>query len=134
MSRALDLVEPGGQIDRDTHRALAFGTVSAEDAAIYCALAEEQLGELQPVRHYIQNPAELPEQDTARWFILNRMRFLAQHGEFDDMDSSEINDFLMSLPEEFRHALLIDLVEIWGRLGADQSMFETLKQVTGLEQ
>ena len=50
------------------------------------------------------------------------------------MEPEAINIFLKQLPEEFRFALLVDLVETWGRLGAEESMFETLKQVTGLEQ
>lgn len=133
LSRALDLAEKGSKMSREVRRALAFGTVSGEDAAVYCALAEERIDELQPVRFYIQNPDQLPESDTARWFVLNRIRSLAQAGEFGDMKPEGINAFLKALPEEFRFALLIDLVDLWGRLGAEQSMFETLKQVTGLE-
>ncbi len=133
LSRALDLVEQEKKIDRETRRALAFGSISGEDAAVFCALAEERIDELKPVRFYIENPGELPDSDTARWFVLNRIRTLAKGGEFADMDPGSVNAFLNALPEEFRFALLVDLVELWAGLGAEQSMFETLKQVTGLE-
>src|SRR5262249_10306453 len=36
LSRALDLAEARGVLDRTTHRALAFGRLSAEDAAVFC--------------------------------------------------------------------------------------------------
>ncbi len=115
-------------------RALTFGTVSAEDAAVFCALSEEQIGELKPVRDYIEHPENLPATNTARWFILNRVRSSAAKGELDDMSGDAINAFLNALPDEFRFALLVDMVETWARLGAEQAMFDSLAEVTGLDQ
>ncbi len=134
LSRALDLAEGNGSYSRNERRALAFGTVSAQDAAIYSALAEERLADLKPATYYFENPDQLPTTDTARWFILNQIRSLAKSDNLEDIDATQINNFLKALPDEFRFALLVDLIEVWGRLGADPSMFEALKQVTGLDQ
>ena len=55
------------------------------------------------------------------------------HGESPRRVSPEqVNRFLMKLPQEHRFALLVDLVEIWGALGADEALFASLKEVTGL--
>ena len=56
LSRALDLAEAGGVLTRETRRALAFGRLSAEDAAIFCALAEEAIGAMHPIAHYVEHP------------------------------------------------------------------------------
>ena len=74
LSRGLDLAEAGGILTRDLRRALAFGRVSAEDAAVFCALAEESIQRMQPLTHYIEHPSSLPTGDAARWFILNCIR------------------------------------------------------------
>ena len=41
-------------------------------------------------------------------------------------------EFLAALPDEFRFAVLVDLVPQWAELGAEQAMFDALKEVTGL--
>ena len=46
LARSLDRVEAQGFLTTETRRALAFGKVSAEDAAIYCAMAEEKISDL----------------------------------------------------------------------------------------
>ena len=134
LSRALDLAEQGGVLSSELRRALAFGRVSAEDAAIFCAVTEEQIGELEPIQHYIDYPERMPTSDTALWFLLSRIRALAEIGELDHMPPQTINAFLERLPEEHRCALLVDLVAIWGRLGAHQAMFDALMQITGLSE
>ena len=62
LSRALDLAEGAGILTRETRRALAFGRLSAEDAAVFCALAEEQIGAIRPIEDYIDSSG-LPAQD-----------------------------------------------------------------------
>jgi hypothetical protein len=74
----------------------------------------------------------LPESDTARWFIINRIRQLVQRREFPNVGPEITQHFLESLPNEFRFALLVDLVEQWGNLGATRAMFDALAEVTGL--
>ncbi len=71
LSQALDMAEQSGILNRETRRALAFGRLSSEDAAVFCALAEEAVGTMAAVESYIERPDLLPKGETARWFILN---------------------------------------------------------------
>jgi hypothetical protein len=132
LSLALDLVEAAGLLTRAIRRALAFGRLTAADAAIYCAMAEEQIAGLLPIDDYVRDPGQLPAQDTARWFILCRIRNCVKRGELSHLDPSIINRFLLALPQEHRFSILIDLVDAWGKLGADQALLATLKDVTGI--
>jgi hypothetical protein len=134
LSRALDLVEQRGALNEESRRALAFGRVSAEDAAIFCALAEENLGNLLPLEDYFDAPEKLPNGDTARWFIINQLRAWIQRDELPDIWPEKVNQFLASLPNEFRFAVMVDLVEQWSRLGASQAMLDALREVTGLSE
>jgi hypothetical protein len=131
-SRAIDLATAGGIMNDTIRRALAFGRLSAEDAALFCAMAEERLGELRPLEDYFRDPALLPPNDTARWFIINRIRLLVQRNELPSLEPELVQKFLEALPNEFRFALLVDLVEPWSKLGASRAMFDALAEVTGL--
>ncbi|MCA9215843.1 MAG: hypothetical protein KDB27_22410 [Planctomycetales bacterium] len=95
-------------------------------------MAEESLEELLPVEQYLDDPDVLPANNTARWFVIHRMRTLVERREFPSCHHSKINEFLIRIPSEMRMALLIDLVEPWGELGAAEAMFQSLQQVTGL--
>jgi MoxR-like ATPase len=132
LSRALELAEHRSVLNHDLRRALAFGSVSAEDAALFCAMAEESLADILPIEEYFAAPEKLPEPDTARWFIINRLRTLLQRNELPPIPPEQVNRFLESIPGEFRFAVLVDLVEPWARLGASDAMFQALKEVTGL--
>jgi hypothetical protein len=132
LSRVLDLAETAGILTNSIRRALAFGRLSAPDAAVFCAMAEESIDDLRPLEDYIFEPDLLPSDDTARWFVLCRIRSLVQRGELTGFDPGAINAFLVAVPEEHSFALLLDLVPQWGRLGADPALLETLKSVTGL--
>lgn len=132
LSRALDLAEGAGVLSRETRRALAFGRVSAEDAAVFCALAEEQIGVLRPVEDYIARPDLLPRTDAARWFVLNCIRQHVRDGRLGHMKPRAVNRFLRSLQPEQQLTVLTDLVAQWGELGADRAMFDLLKKVTAL--
>lgn len=134
LSRAFDLVEQRGGLNADTRRALAFGRVSAEDAAIFCALAEESLGELLPVEQYFDAPDKLPREDTARWFIINQLRGWISRDELPAIAPEKVNQFLAALPNEFRFAVMVDLVDQWYALGASAAMLEALREVTGLDE
>jgi hypothetical protein len=132
LSRALDLVEQRGALTRETRRALAFGRLTAEDAAIFCAMAEETIDRILPLEDYILCPEKLPESPTACWFILNRIRDLLDTGKLDGCGGEILNPFLRGLSEEHRMVLLVDRVPSWGRVGADESMLATLREVAGL--
>src|SRR5262249_20790138 len=120
LSRALDLAEASRILTSDMRRILAFGRVSAEDAAVFCALADELIEPMKPLNHYIDNPKALPEGEAARWFILNCIRQLVKDGRLRDLPPATINRFLASLPDEHQLTLLADLVDRWGALGADK--------------
>lgn len=132
LSRALDLAESSGILDVPIRRALAFGRLTAQDAAIFCAMAEESIDGLRPLDDYIRDPDRLPSEDTARWFVLCRIRSLVKRGELADVTPEQVNRFLLGIPEEHRFALLVDMVPEWGALGASPALFETLKSVTGI--
>jgi hypothetical protein len=131
-ARALDLAEAAGMLTPQARRALAFGRLSAEDAAVFCAMAEESIGPMQPIDYYFRHPDALPPGDTARWFVLNCIRQHVQDGKLGGIDPRDVNRFLRSLPHEHQLTLLGDLVDRWGALGADDAMLDLLKEVTHL--
>jgi hypothetical protein len=131
LSRALDLTEQSNLLDRETRRALAFGRVSPEDAAIFCAMADHHLYGLPDPWDCLQNPALMPTEPTAAWFVIQRVRLFVETGRMT-LPPQQINDFLRSVSQEFRFALLVDLVPQWGELGTDELLMEELKEVTGL--
>jgi MoxR-like ATPase len=133
LAEALDLAEARGILTREIRRALAFGRVAPEDAAMFCTLTEEPIARLRPAEHYVAHPEELPSADAARWFVLNRVRRLAETGQLDKQPPSAINRFLRSLSQEHRLMMLVDMVPVWGKLGADDLMLETLWEVTGVK-
>jgi MoxR-like ATPase len=130
LSQALDMAEQSGILNRDTRRALAFGRLSSEDAAVFCALAEEAVGTMAPVEAYIERPENLPKGETARWFILNSIRQNVAAGRLGAVKPRAVSRFLRSLPTESQLMLLTDLVEQWGALGADKAMLAVLRMVT----
>jgi AAA domain (dynein-related subfamily) len=129
LSRAFDLAEKAGQLTSETRRALAFGRLSPEDAAVFCALAEESIGPVQPLERYIREPALLPKGDSARWFILDCIRQFVRDGRADGLPPRLINRFLRSLSQEHQLILLTDMVEKWGSLGAERAMFDLMRKV-----
>jgi len=143
LSDSLNLAEAAGLLNREVRRALCFGRLTAADAAVFCAVAEERIDDLRPLRDYVLGLSPLPGEDTARWFVLSQIRGLVSSGRLEaelgampagETLESALNRFLLSLSMEHRLALLVSLVGSWGRLGADESMLKTLVEVTGLEE
>ena len=132
LSEALDLAERAGVLDVAARRALAFGRVTAEDAALYCAMAEESIAGLLPILDYIYDPLKLPAEDSARWFVLCRIRTMVQRRELHAVPRDTILNLLRAVPIEHRFALMVDLVNEWAALGADEVFRETLREVTGI--
>lgn len=130
LSRALDLADNGGLMSADTRRALAFGRLSPEDAAVFCALAEEAIGPIQPIENYLREPELLPKGDSARWFILDCVRQFVRDGKADGMPPRLVNRFLRALSPEHQLLMIADMVEKWGALGADKAMYDLLRKVT----
>jgi hypothetical protein len=140
LSRDLDLAEAAGRLSNEERRALAFGRLTAHDAALYCALCEEGLAEMRQPAEYIEDPEHLPQTDTGMWFLVSRIRAAVQSGELavpDDEAAAavfrqKVNAFLQAVPEEYRFALLLDQVSAWTELGAGEAMLQALREVTGL--
>jgi hypothetical protein len=130
LSRALDLAEKGGVLTKETRRALAFGRLSPEDAAVFCALTEEAIGPIQPIGRYVEQPALLPTGDAARWFLLDCIRQYVRDGKADGYSPRVINRFLRALTPENQLLVVADMVEKWGALGADKAMYDLLRKVT----
>jgi hypothetical protein len=126
------MAEASGILTRETRRALAFGRLSAEDAAVFCALAEEAIGAMHPLERYVEQPSVLPKGELARWFVLNCIRQQVRDGKLKGIARRAIDRFLRSLPRENQLALLTDLVEQWGALGADRAMLDLLRGVARL--
>lgn len=132
LSRALDLAERAGLLDSAIRRALSFGRVSAEDAAVFCVMAEEKVRDLRPAAAYVKDPATIPGETGTRWLVLHRIREALSRGDLQGLSPEVINAFLMALPAEHRFALLVDRVEEWGALGATPSLRESLREATGI--
>jgi hypothetical protein len=129
LSRALDLAQASGVLTRETRRALAFGRLSPEDAAVFCALAEDGMGEVHPLETYLRQPDLLPRGDAARWFILDCIRQHVRAGRAAGLPARVVNRFLRSLSTEHQLILVTDMVETWGALGADKALFDLLRRV-----
>lgn len=137
LSRALDLVEQKGILDNALRRALAFGRVSAADAAVYCALAEHSVTAPRPLEDYFNGSAKLPADDSGRWFVLNWIReqlmvVATREALLPRVNADDVNRFLLALPQEHRFALLVDIVWAWSELGADDALLKSLIDVTGI--
>jgi len=132
LSRSLDLAEGAGMLNRETRRALAFGRLSPEDAAVFCALAEETIAPMRPLEQYLLEPALLPKGEAARWFILDCLRRLVRDERLAPVSPRAVNRFLKSLPHEHQLNVLTDLVDRWGALGAEPAMLALLKKVARL--
>jgi hypothetical protein len=128
----MELAGKEGMPTTEERRALAFGRLTPHDAGLFSALCEEGLGEMRPVREYFEEPGVLPKTETARWFLVSRVRHAVASAELTDVPPDCVNAFLTAVGEEYQFALLLDLVEKWAELGASQAMLATLKDVTGL--
>lgn len=132
LAEALDLTEKAGLLTGEIRRALAFGRVSAEDAAMFCAMTEDADVKLHRADYYLDHPAEIPQAEAPRWFVINRLRKLIEKDLLAPRDSVVINRFLRALDQEHRLNLIVDLVDHWAKLGAEEVLWETLMEVTGV--
>ena len=124
-SRALDRVEQAGGLTRKTVKALAFGSLSPEDAGLFSAYLEEDFDDLHPIVEYIKDPEKLPKEDVALWFVLSQIRGLVQRDELQECTPRQVNGFLAELTEEHRLCLLSELVGKWAEIGAHDSIIQT---------
>ena len=73
---------------------------------MFCALAEEAIGAMHPLAHYIEHPDSLPQGDAARWFVLNCIRQQVRDEKLVGLKPRAINRFLKSLPHEHQLTLV----------------------------
>ena len=132
LSKALDLVEERDMLTPEICRALAFGRLSAEDAALFSSLDFSGISPNIMPADCILNPGLLPKEDSGKWLILSLIRKMAARDELTQFTPKQIYHFLKSLPEEHRFALFIDLVPIWGKLGASELMLTSLERLMGV--
>jgi len=143
LSESLDRMEQAGLAAPDLVRALAFGTVSPEDAAVFAEVSNHGI-EARPVTDYVFGGAPMPDERTAVWLIVRLLRDLVGsragegYREFEAALSQEggtdqLNAFLLGLDGELRSAILVDLVDRWCELGADAAIVYTLRELLGLE-
>ena len=87
---------------------------------------------MHPLERYVEQPSVLPKGEVARWFVLNCIRQQVRDGKLKGIARRAIDRFLRSLPRENQLALLTDMFEQWGALGADRAMLDLLKGVAKL--
>lgn len=126
LSKALDRVEERGLLTPEIRRALAFGRLSATDAALFCSMEDAGISLKVKPADCIRNPNLLPSEDSGKWLILSLIRKMAAQNGLRGFTPDEINHFLKSLPEEHRFALFIDMVGIWGELGTEEMLLKSL--------
>ena len=142
LSRSLDGLERAGALSPEARKALAFGTVSPEDAAAFCVMCEYDLGSLQPWYEYLRHPDRLPsgtegEALAAKFFVLDTIRRAVGSGEDAKLDAdkkptpAQVNAFLSSLRREDRIVLLLDQVPQWAALGADEALVAAFEDIAG---
>ena len=133
LSEAMDLAEAAGILDHSLVRALAFGRVSPEDAAVFSELYNHNLWELGEPAGFIRDPGSLPKERVKLWFILDRVRrAVLDRSLAGAVSPDEVNRFLEAVPLEHRMTLMVDLLEGWADLGANPTLLQTLGEVTGL--
>jgi hypothetical protein len=137
LSRDLDLAVQAGHLSDTERRAIAFGRLSPEDAGLFCALAEDGLANLRPLHEYLRDPDLLPEEATAMWFVVSRLRKAVERNELrppgaGDEFPGQVNALLAAMGQEYRFAVLLDLVPQWDELGASETMLDTLKEVSAV--
>jgi hypothetical protein len=127
LSGALQRAEAAGIGSPEPRRALAFGRVSASDAALFCAMAESGLGAPRPPLDYLQRPELLPNDDAGRWCTMSAIRAAVAREEPLLVDADTINRFLAALPADHRFALLVGLAERWAALGVAPALLSVLQ-------
>ena len=140
LSRALDCLERADALTPAARKALAFGTVSPEDAATFCVMCEYSLDSLLPWYEYIRRPDQIPvgSKDGAlaeKFFVLDTIRRAVRDGRIAELAADkkptpeEVNAFLTALPKEDRIVLLLDMVPQWADLGADEVLLDTFEDL-----
>ena len=150
LSQALDLLEAQGALNEHTAAAVVFGSVSAEDAAVFMEVQKLGLSpqSLREPHEYIFDPALLPPADAAgssdstmRWFVLQKIREMIlkiaddpRRWEYYDRMTPEVcNAFFNRLSNDEKVIVMLNCVPVWGGFGADASLRKLFTDMTGIE-
>ena len=136
LARSLDCLERADALTPAARKALAFGTVSPEDAATFCVMCEYVLESLKPWYEYIRHPEWIPVGSegnalASKFFVLDTIRRAVASGLFATLSPEnkptpeQVNGFLFTLRKEDRIVLLLDQVPQWAALGADSALVDT---------
>lgn len=132
LSNAIQLCSQNGKIDLALLRSLAFGRVSAEDAAIFSSIYENEISEILSLEKYIKSPEKLPQESTKLWIVLHSIRKALEEGKLNSFSSETLENFLSKVPTDNLFTLLSGNVEKWGELGLQKFLKQTLVEVTGI--
>ncbi|MDO4570151.1 MAG: AAA family ATPase [Planctomycetia bacterium] len=134
LSQSLQLAEASGILTPEIFKALVFGSVSPEDAAMFGVFLDAKIKTVRPWHEYLLNVSQIPKDTTQRWLVFHQIRNGVARGlEGVSITPEKVNLFLRSLSQEERASILLGLVGAWGKIGADDSILQTLKDITGIE-
>ena len=151
LSNALDLLEQSGSLTPKTARAVVFGAVSAEDAAVFMEVQKMGLSlesnALKEPWEYLFDPSLLPKKtdetagNTVRWYVLQKIRnmILSIKDElpgwehYDEMTPEICNAFFSNLSDEEKIVVMLNCVPAWGKLGADETLIQLFFSLTGIK-
>jgi hypothetical protein len=122
LSRALDLVERAGPTSPHVRRALAAGSVSPQDAAEFCACAQEGMSAPRDPAWLLENPAAIPRDGALRWTSLYAVRDAVARDALVPKPASTFTRFFKVFTADERSVLLEGLTDRWARLGALRAM------------
>ncbi len=140
LSNALTLMEKAGTLNEKMREVLAYGTVSAEDASVFCVYTKMQEKNLPSLAEIIRNPTLLPsgnQTDERAWrcCILQGIRSIVETDKFRKLVGNctpqKLNKFLMYLNAEERVMLLMGCVAKWGAIGADKTLLDEFNNLVG---
>ncbi len=134
LSKAITLAQEAGILTPEVLKALTFGRISPEDAAMFSVFLDTNLTNAQPWYEYVRDPYRIPEDMTQKWFILHQIRgTIYEPTAATRVSPDQVNVFLYELTSEERAALLLGNLPRWGELGADAAILDTLKEITGIK-
>lgn len=150
LSQAMDLLAAKDILTESTMQAVVFGSVSAEDAAVFVELQTFSLSEqqkaLKDADEYIFDPDLLPEPseektNPMRWFVLQKIRsrilkikdHLQEWERYRDMTPEICNEFFEHLSNEEKVTVMLNCVPAWGELGADKTLIKLFFDMTGID-
>ena len=148
LARSLDLVKKKGKLNQKLLETMAYGCVSAEDAAMYAAFTNVSTDN-RAIMDIMNDIEKLPSRDDETKAVNRNAILQSIHNlvlsklldkDFMKVDGVKIKTcftkenvcrFLKVLSAEERVMMLLGCVETWGRLGADKVILDEYKKLVG---